>query len=334
MTKSSVQSKTIIGHAMIINFLKKSIDRERLPNAYLFTGPVHVGKNTVAAWFIKTLLCLDERQPNCRCASCQALESGTPQLDLIKVYQDNPTSGIGIDQVRAFQSDLRRPPSVGRRVVGVIESASELSEPAMNALLKILEEPPVHTVIILISHQADRLLPTVVSRCQPIVFNRVPLTELAAGLKSMGLTKTEALTYARLSNGLPGLAINWQTDPETKADYLEVSKNLLNLEHYRLADRLEALQSCLKQSLSYCQTLEQFLSQWHFIMRDVLLAKVGCQELVTFRPLRAPINALAETSQPRQLTKFTRRLWQASELARRNVNQTLINNNLAFNYDF
>lgn len=327
-------SDVIIGHAAVIKFLSKSIALKRLHHAYLFNGPTHVGKGAVANWFIKNLLCLKDRRPDCPCTSCQVIESAAPHLDLVKIYRNDPAARLGVDQVRIFQDALRRRPSLSHRIVGLIESANDLSESAMNALLKILEEPPANAIIILISNQSDQILPTVISRCQVISFQRVPLNKLTDGLRSIGLSQADALTSARLSNGLPELAIKWQADKEAREKYLESARNLLKLGQYRVADRLQALHGATPLKTDTDQTPEQLLYQWLLVMREILLYKIGCKDLGAFRLTSMPIKSVAERCSLGELAQFIRRLWRGIELSRRNVNSTFIYNYLAFNYEF
>jgi len=197
----------IIGHQNIVNLLRKTVVSGRVAHAYLFLGPPGVGKSTVARAFARALLCLQPRRGDgCgECRACrQAAEGNHPDLLIV-----GPTPGtIKIDQVREVQRRVALTPYQGFRQICLIEQAETMTGEAANCFLKTLEEPPAETVFILLSEQPYALLPTVISRCQQVLFHALSSSEVAAGLVALaGLDRSAAELPAALSGGSLGQAL-------------------------------------------------------------------------------------------------------------------------------
>ncbi len=172
----------VLGQEAAVNQLVSSIHAGRVPHAYLFTGPTGVGKKTAARAWAKTLFCLNPvsiTHPCGVCGACQKIESGghpdllwvdfTRQAALLKETVDKQKS-IKIGTVRDMEHALRLKPLEGRVKVAILTPADALGDDAAHALLKIVEEPPPGTHIVLISTDAGSLLPTIRSRCQRVRF--------------------------------------------------------------------------------------------------------------------------------------------------------------------
>lgn len=218
--------------------LRRGFDSGRIHHAYLFEGPDGVGKQTAAAALAARLLChqsdtpgqaglfggevADTLDPCGTCESCRLLEGGNhPDYQLIqrslnKLHPDRTIRNskglfIVVELIRHFliePSTLK--PALGHRRVYVIAEAERMNEAAQNALLKTLEEPPGETVLILVTSSADRLLPTIRSRCQRVPFDLLPEAFVSERLQALaGLDPPAAQTLARLSGGRLGEALRW-----------------------------------------------------------------------------------------------------------------------------
>jgi len=202
-----VSLDSLKGQAAAVAALKAALESGRIPNAFLFAGPSGVGKSLAAFEVARALLCRKGPKSACQaCASCRRVESRA-HADLFRLAPEREGASIGIDQVRGLCASLFQSPMESLRKVAVIDGADELTEPAQNALLKTLEEPPADTYIILVAENTDALLATVRSRCRRIDFLPVPDADVAAFLAGQGIDKAQAASLARLAGGSFGAAL-------------------------------------------------------------------------------------------------------------------------------
>jgi DNA polymerase-3 subunit delta' len=198
----------IVGQEVAINILKRSIENNRCAHAYLFVGPDGVGKRTTAIAFAKGLNCRISSSDGCDCCdSCRKIENGThPDVELIGPCEGSLT--ISIDQIRKLQRAVSYKPLEGNRKVYIIDDTASTTEEAANCLLKTLEEPPPQVILILITENIYRLLSTVRSRCQLILFRQVPRKIIEKILIDQYLvTPDEARCLSWLSSGSIGRAV-------------------------------------------------------------------------------------------------------------------------------
>ncbi len=200
--------ESIIGQDRAIRLITRMLGSDRLPHALLFTGIDGVGRQTTAKALAMAVNCLKGAGTSaCTvCQSCKKLLSGNhPDVLILK-----PAGAfIKIDQVRSLRRDLRFAPlEKGRRFI-IINDAQTMNTEAANAILKILEEPPNNTHIILTATQTTDLLPTVVSRCCQIAFAPIPVEKIAERLVAeQGLDCDVATALAILAKGSLGRALS------------------------------------------------------------------------------------------------------------------------------
>ncbi|MGL5982650.1 MAG: DNA polymerase III subunit gamma/tau [Cetobacterium sp.] len=162
----------IAGEQEIVQTLKNSLKSNRLAHAYLFTGPRGVGKTSIARLMAKGLNCLENGitdSPCNVCENCLEISKGN-FLDLIEI---DAASNRGIDEIRQLKEKINYSPTKGRKKVYIIDEVHMLTKEAFNALLKTLEEPPEHVLFILATTEPDKILPTIISRCQRYDFKSV-----------------------------------------------------------------------------------------------------------------------------------------------------------------
>jgi len=206
--------KDIIGHSKPITLLQRAIKNEKVVNSYLFLGSEGIGKRYVALQFAKTLNCLGEeaeRGDACdRCSSCKKIDHALhPDILLIEPIGQ----GIRKEQVIEMQRELAYRPYEGKHRVCILTAADRMAHDIPNTLLKTLEEPPLHTVIILLANNSRLILPTILSRCQLIRFNPLPVPLVSRWLmESKGFDEAEAGLLASLSEGSPGKALEIQEE--------------------------------------------------------------------------------------------------------------------------
>ena len=173
---------SMIGQQHIIRTLRNQIMTGAISHAYLFTGSRGTGKTTTAKIFARAINCLNPKEdgsPCGECAICKALADSS-NMDIIEM---DAASNNGVDEIRYLLEKVKFAPSVGRYKVYIVDEVHMLSPQAFNALLKTLEEPPEHVVFILATTEVQKILPTVLSRCQRFDFRLVPTQETAGLLQ-------------------------------------------------------------------------------------------------------------------------------------------------------
>jgi DNA polymerase-3 subunit delta' len=213
---------TILGHKRQIAQLRKALETKRLPHAYLFSGLSGTGKKLVAEAFVSAIFCAKDPDPCGTCVPCIKIKNRShPDVFFIEPR----TEKILIEQMRELQHDLQFHPLEGDAKVAVIDDADVMTEAAANSLLKILEEPPQKTHFILITAFPHRLLPTIRSRCQQIVFSPLASDDVANYLmEQKGLDEKQAGRIARISQGSIGSVAGME--PEFIEGVMESLKNL------------------------------------------------------------------------------------------------------------
>lgn len=198
----------VIGQELAIDLLRRAIEEKRLAHAYLFIGPGGVGKSLLAKIFAKALNCEKQTAEPCdECISCKKIEAGI-HPDVVTVSPEGKSSQIGINAIRKIEGVMSLKPYEGRTKVFTIDGADKMTEDAANSLLKTLEEPPKETVIVLLASNMSKLQPTIVSRCQKVLFH--PLSERAIMkelIERYGLDEKRAMCVSRFSEGRLGRAI-------------------------------------------------------------------------------------------------------------------------------
>jgi DNA polymerase-3 subunit delta' len=203
--------KEIIGHERQIEHLRNAMRNRRVAHAYLFLGKEGIGKKLVALNLAKALNCPRGSEDPCdECPSCLKVDHlHHPDILLVEPHGQ----WIRIDQIRDLQRELSHRPYEGKRRVCILMGSDRMRQEAANALLKILEEPPLHTVLILLAANVDLMLPTITSRCQRIPFNPLPFARIVEVIRlRLALKREEAYILASLADGSLGKA--FQMDPE------------------------------------------------------------------------------------------------------------------------
>ncbi|MCI0840854.1 MAG: DNA polymerase III subunit gamma/tau [Chloroflexi bacterium] len=195
----------VVGQEPVTKTLRQAVSQGRVAHAYLFCGSRGTGKTSTARILAKAVNCLSpvDGEPDNQCSICQSINEGRA-LDLIEI---DAASNRGIDDIRNLSDKIRFTPNEARYKVYIIDEVHMLTEPAFNALLKTLEEPPSHAIFILATTEVHKVPLTIISRCQRFDFRRIPMDgmmgKLATIAKEEGVeVSTDALRLiARNSNG-------------------------------------------------------------------------------------------------------------------------------------
>ncbi len=170
----------VVGQEATTRTLRNALRQGRVRHAYLFTGTRGTGKTTMARLLAKAVNCLapEDQRPCNTCSLCTALNEGR-LLDLIEI---DAASNRGIDEIRDIREKVGFHPNEGRYKVYVLDEAHMLTEPAFNALLKTLEEPPPHVIFVLVTTDPQKIPATITSRCQRFDFKRIPVHDIVQRL--------------------------------------------------------------------------------------------------------------------------------------------------------
>ena len=195
----------LVGQAHVSRTLKNAVAQNRLAHAYLFVGPRGIGKTSTARILAKALNCVKGPTvtPCGVCDNCREIAAGN-SLDVIEI---DGASNNGVDDVRQLRDNVRYAPAKGRYKIYLIDEVHMLSAQAFNALLKTLEEPPAHVKFIFATTEPQKVLPTILSRCQRFDLHRIPANLIAqhlqfiAGKEKITLEPAAAHAIARGAEG-------------------------------------------------------------------------------------------------------------------------------------
>lgn len=165
----------VVGQTHIIQTLKNAIVQNRIAHAYLFCGPRGTGKTSIAKIFAKTLNCTNSQDSPCGvCENCKMAANGS-HPDIIEI---DAASNNGVDEVRNLIDKVKYAPMQGKYKIYIIDEVHMMTSGAFNALLKTIEEPPAHVIFIFATTEPNKVLPTIISRCQRFDFNKVSMHDI------------------------------------------------------------------------------------------------------------------------------------------------------------
>ena len=219
----------LIGHDRQIGYLNSCRSRGTLPHAYLFHGPEHVGKLTVALMLAQSFFCALAQKDDIRsvcgeCVSCRAIsEYRHPAVIMLDtthtlVSKKEIRKELPIEDIRELKRVLSFAPAGGEWRLAIINEADRMSEEAANAFLKLLEEPGANTLLILVAPHKDLLLPTILSRTQTVGFLTVSDEVLQETLRKEKTPSEEHEELLAFAGGRPGILLQLRKDPELLAE--------------------------------------------------------------------------------------------------------------------
>jgi DNA polymerase III subunit gamma/tau len=319
----------VSGQEHVLHTLRNAISSGRIAHAYLFSGPRGTGKTTMARLLAKAVNCLNPdpaARPDNVCSICTAIAEGR-LLDLIEL---DAASNRGIDEIRDLRDKINFAPGQARYKVYIIDEVHMLTEPAFNALLKTLEEPPAHAIFVLATTDPQKVPATIVSRCQPFAFRRLTVAEIVSRLQELvkgeGLTaEPEALTLiARQATGALRDAVSLLDQLAAGGDEITVAgaQTALGAGALRwVTDVLNAVcdanaaagLDAINQAVDSGADARQFARQIVEQLRSLMLIKLGDPALVDI-PVeqRATYNAQAKRLELDRLTRAIKLFNQAA----------------------
>lgn len=312
----------LIGHEWAVQMLKQHVVQGSHRQAYLFTGPDSVGRNTLALRFAQALNCqqpLVLGEPCLECRTCSQLERYV-HPDLAVVEAERRGGQLKVDQIRDLQHGLSLAPYDAKYRIAILRRFEEANQQAANALLKTLEEPPRQVVIILTAASADGLLPTIVSRCEVLRLRPVPSAVLNQGLsENWQVPQKDADLLTHLSGGRPGYAYRLFHNPEELSNRKIWLDDQLNLMASSRVDRFNFVESMTKNP----QSLPEILKVWQSFWWDVMLRTSKSNSQITNVDYQEKISQLANKFNYEQALNMVVNLEKVFENLAHNINPRL-----------
>lgn len=317
-----------IGQKRAIAFLKHNLAAESAAHAFLFTGPAHIGKLTMAFDLAQALNCQSDEPPCGKCTSCERILQGKHSDVMLIDLDSSPgiqetanRSKISINDIKEIERSASLFPYEGIYKVFIINGAENMSREASNSLLKILEEPPPHVIFALTATDKTQVLPTVISRCQHIELIPLPVAEIENILiRSYGIEGEKAKLIARLSGGCPG----WALTATINETYLSERTDRLGHITPLLTANWEDRFTYAAQFENKRKKAEDILYIWLTWWRDILLVKGGCKEHIVNIDYISHIETWAQMLTLSEISNFTAYIEQSLDALSRNANIRLL----------
>lgn len=264
--------KDVVGHKNIIQYIGNAVKTDKVSHAYILNGEKGSGKKLLASLFAMSLQCQDREEDGDACGRCQSCKQAmnNNQPDIIKVTHEKPNT-ISIDDIREqVNHDIVIKPYSSRYKIYIIADADMMTVQAQNAILKTIEEPPEYAVIMLLTENAETLLPTIRSRCVMLKLRNIKDQLVKKYLmEQMEIPDYKADVCVAFAQGNMGKAIMLATSEHFNEIKEEAVHLLRNINEMDLSDLIEAVKRCMSYKLEISDYMD-VIAIWY---RDVLIYK-------------------------------------------------------------
>lgn len=314
--------KDVVGHNEIINYIRNAVTENKVSHAYILNGERGSGKKMLATLFAETLLCEKGGPDPCNeCHSCIQIDSGN-HPDVIKVQHEKP-SVISVDDIRKQVNDtvLIRPYQ-GAYKVYIINDADLMTQQAQNALLKTLEEPPKYVVFLLLTENADLLLPTITSRCIMLKLRNIRDTLIRKYLmEKLEVPDYKADMCTAFAQGNLGRAIMLANSDH----FNEIREEAVQLLKYINDMEISEIVQAIKRITIYKLEINDYLDIIMIWYRDILIYKATKDvDTVVFKDQLKYIKERAKKSSYEGIELIIESLDKAKQRLKANVNFDLV----------
>lgn len=264
--------KDVVGHKNIIKYIESAVMADAVSHAYILNGERGSGKTLLANLFAMSMQCQNRKEDGDACGKCQSCRQALSgnQPDIIKVTHEKPNS-ISVDDIRTqVNNDIVIKPYSSKYKIYIIEDADLMTVQAQNALLKTIEEPPAYAVIMLLTVNAETLLPTIRSRCVMMKLRNIKDKLIKKYLlEQMDVPDYKADVCVAFAQGSMGKAIMLATSDYFNEIKEEVIHLLRNMDDMSVSDLMDAA----KRAMSYKLDINDYFDMIAIWYRDVLIYK-------------------------------------------------------------
>ena len=314
--------KDVVGHKDILKYISSAVENNRVSHAYILNGERGSGKKMLANLFAMTLLCeTGDNEPCGKCHSCKQAESGN-HPDIIRVTHEKPNS-ISVDDIRTqVNNTVDIKPYQGPYKVYIIPQADMMTPQAQNAILKTIEEPPSYAVFLLLTENAETLLPTINSRCVMLKLRNIKDTLIKKYLmENLEIPDYKADMCTAFAQGNMGRAImlaNSDHFNEIREEAVQLLKHISEME-------LNEIVAAVKNISVYKLEITDYLDIIMIWYRDVLLYKATKEiNKVVFKDQLQSIKEQARKSSYEGIELILESLEKAKARLKANVNFDLV----------
>ena len=314
--------KDVVGHKDILKYISSAVENNRVSHAYILNGERGSGKKMLANLFAMTLLCeTGNNEPCGKCHSCKQAESGN-HPDIIRVTHEKPNS-ISVDDIRTqVNNTVDIKPYQGPYKVYIIPQADMMTPQAQNAILKTIEEPPSYAVFLLLTENAETLLPTINSRCVMLKLRNIKDTLIKKYLmENLEIPDYKADMCTAFAQGNMGRAImlaNSDHFNEIREEAVQLLKHISEME-------LNEIVAAVKNISVYKLEITDYLDIIMIWYRDVLLYKATKEiDKVVFKDQLQSIKEQARKSSYEGIELILESLEKAKARLKANVNFDLV----------
>lgn len=314
--------KDVVGHKDILKYISSAVENNRVSHAYILNGERGSGKKMLANLFAMTLLCeTGDNEPCGKCHSCKQAESGN-HPDIIRVTHEKPNS-ISVDDIRTqVNNTVDIKPYQGPYKVYIIPQADMMTPQAQNAILKTIEEPPSYAVFLLLTENAETLLPTINSRCVMLKLRNIKDTLIKKYLmENLEIPDYKADMCTAFAQGNMGRAImlaNSDHFNEIREEAVQLLKHISEME-------LNEIVAAVKNISVYKLEITDYLDIIMIWYRDVLLYKATKEiDKVVFKDQLQIIKEQARKSSYEGIELILESLEKAKARLKANVNFDLV----------
>ena len=314
--------KDVVGHKDILKYISSAVENNRVSHAYILNGERGSGKKMLANLFAMTLLCeTGDNEPCGKCHSCKQAESGN-HPDIIRVTHEKPNS-ISVDDIRTqVNNTVDIKPYQGPYKVYIIPQADMMTPQAQNAILKTIEEPPSYAVFLLLTENAETLLPTINSRCVMLKLRNIKDTLIKKYLmENLEIPDYKADMCTAFAQGNMGRAImlaNSDHFNEIREEAVQLLKHISEME-------LNEIVAAVKNISVYKLEITDYLDIIMIWYRDVLLYKATKEiDKVVFKDQLQSIKEQARKSSYEGIELILESLEKAKARLKANVNFDLV----------